>query len=135
MSDPIAQHDRFAHRSWISKFATSMRGLKIGVAGQSGRTSSFLVHIPIATLVVAAGCLLGVSQIEFGVLLLCIGSVLVAELFNSSIEAMAKAVTREQNEQIRDCLDIASSAVLVASLFAAIVGLMVLMPHLVKLLG
>lgn len=49
-----------------------------------------------------------------------------AELMNSSIEFLAQAITPEQNEDIRDALDVASGAVLIASIFAAVIGATIL---------
>lgn len=53
--------------------------------------------------------------------------VLAVEMFNSSIEALARAVTEDFNPHIRDALDIASGAVFVAVLGAATVGLLILL--------
>ena len=45
-----------------------------------------------------------------------------AELFNSAIERLAREVDREHNPNVGVALDIASGAVLVAAVGAAIVG-------------
>ena len=110
---------------WFVKFGHAFRGLFLGIRGQS----SFLVHLPTAILVVVASILLQVTAVELAILLLCIAGVLVAELFNSSIEHLARAVTREENPMVGACLDIASGAVLVASLFASFVGLWIFLPR------
>lgn len=67
-------------------------------------------------------------------LTLCVGSVLAAELFNSALERLAKAITVEDNEHLRIALNIASGAVLTASLFAASVGLVIFVPYVLALL-
>ena len=74
------------------------------------------------------------DQASWGLLLLCIGGVFAAELFNTSLEAIARAVTDQPNEHIRSALDVASGAVLLSSVFAIIVGLIVLGPALGKFL-
>lgn len=107
---------------WRRKFACALRGLKVALAGQS----SFFIHLPAAVAVVVLAWWLQVSATGWWVLILCITVVLTAELFNSAIEHQARAITREENSEIRDALDIASSAVLVASIGAAVVGLFVL---------
>jgi diacylglycerol kinase len=45
---------------------------------------------------------------------------------NTAIEHLARAVTREPNPEVRDALDVASAAVLMAALGAAVVGAMLL---------
>ncbi len=76
--------------------------------------------------VVTLATWLQVSQAEWLSLILCITIVFSAELFNSAIEHLARAITREENPEIRDALDIASGAVSVTALGAAVVGFVVL---------
>ena len=70
-----------------------------------------------------------------GMLLLCIALVLSLELLNSAIESLANAVDPSHNHDIGKALDIASGAVLTASLDAAVVGTIIFLPRLVALLG
>ena len=65
--------------------------------------------------------------------MLSIALVWSAELFNSSLEQLAKAVDTAENERIRDALDMAAGAVLLVALGAALVGVMVLGPPLWRL--
>lgn len=107
-----------AERSWARRFRDAFRGLKAGVRGQS----SFFVHFFAAAVVVAAGIVLGVSLLEWCLLLLCIAGVFTAEMFNSAFESMAKAITSESDPHLGNSLDIGAAAVLVASTGAAVVG-------------
>lgn len=109
-------------RGWINKFALAFRGVAVGVRQQN----SFLVDIPVAIAVVALAWFLQASRVEWCLLLFCIAVVFSAELFNSALEELAKAVTREENPHVRDALDIASGAVLVVAIGAAAVGIVVL---------
>jgi diacylglycerol kinase len=118
-------------RSWVHKFSDAFRGVKAGVRGQS----SFFVHFFIAAAVVVAGVVLGMDCVEWCVLLLCIAGVLTAEMFNSALESMAKAITGESDPHLGNSLDIGSAAVLVASIGAAIVGTVVFAHRLLVLLG
>ncbi len=93
-----------------------------GIRGQS----SFAVHLPMACLVVAFAYGLGCSWSEWAILVLCIGCVLSAELMNSAVELLAKGLCREKNTDVGDALDVASGAVLVASIASALVGLLIL---------
>lgn len=106
---------------WIAKFRNALRGVACGIQGQS----SFAVHLPIALLVLALAWWLQCVVWQWAILLLCIGSVLAIELMNSAVETLARELCPEQNAQVGRALDIASGAVLVASLTAAVVGALV----------
>jgi diacylglycerol kinase len=112
--------------SWLQKFRNAFRGLAEGMRGQT----SFLVHFFVAIAVIVVGVVVKVNQTEWCLLAICIAGVLTAEMFNSSLESMAKAVTDEPNHFIGDSLDMASAAVLLASLGAATVGLIIFINRL-----
>jgi diacylglycerol kinase len=118
-------------RSWGDKFRDAFRGLKAGVR----RQSSFFAHFFIAAIVIVAGVMLGVSRIEWCLLVMCITGVLTTEMLNSSLESMAKAITHESHPHLGNSLDIGSAAVLVASIGSAIVGALILGNRLGILLG
>jgi diacylglycerol kinase len=124
-------HDFPDARSWRRKFADAFRGVKLGVRGQS----SFFVHFFIAAAVIAAGVSMHCSLLEWCLLVLCITGVLAAEMFNSALEALAKAITRDIDPHIGAALDIGSAAVLLAALGAASIGSIVLGNRLGLLLG
>lgn len=118
-------------RGWMRKFANALRGVRVGPHGQS----SFLVHLIATVAVIAAGMYFRVSLVEWCLLTLCIAGVIAAELFNSSLESLAKSITRERDSNIRDALDIASGAVLIASIGAAIVGLIIFVPRIAAMIS
>jgi diacylglycerol kinase len=118
-------------RFWSHRFRDAFRGMKAGVRGQS----SFFVHFFVAAGVIAAAAVLQATFCEWCLLLLCIAGVLAAEMFNSAIESMAKAVTGEDDPHVGNSLDIAAAAVLVASIGAAIVGTIVFLRRLGMMLG
>ncbi len=105
-------------RPWPRKFRDAFRGMKAGVRGQS----SFFVHFFLTAAVIVAAVVLRVELIEWCILLICIAMVLSAEMFNSALESMAKAITGETDPHLGNSLDIGSGAVLVAAIGAAIVG-------------
>jgi diacylglycerol kinase len=79
-----------------------------------------------ACFVLAAAAQLKVNLLEWSVLVLCIMSVMAAELFNCALESMARAITRQHNSQIGDALDVAAAAVLVTALGSVVVGSLIL---------
>ncbi|WP_425396650.1 diacylglycerol kinase family protein [Aeoliella sp.] len=112
-------------KRWIWKFACALRGVAVGMRGQN----SFYVHVPAAIVACIMAAWLDLPLAEWLVVVLCITVVLSAELINSAIEHLARAVTREEHPEIRDALDIASGAVLVASIGASAVGVVLLVSH------
>lgn len=71
----------------------------------------------------------------FAPLLLVMGLVLVAEVFNSAIERMVDLSSPEPHELAGNAKDLAAAAVLLASLTAVAVGAVVLGPPLLAKLG
>ena len=117
-------------RGWRQKFRNAFRGAKRGVRGQS----SFFVHFFAAAAVIAAAAVLDVPLVEWCLLLLCIAIVLVAEMFNSALEWLAKAIDLKHNPHLAEALDIGSAAVLIASIGATIVGAIIFLHRLRVLL-
>jgi len=108
-------------RTWSRKFADAFRGLLRAVRTQS----SFAVHIGTATIVVAAGAWFRLSAVEWCLLALAIGLVLMAEIFNTAVESLARGPGSRRHPRLRDALDMASAAVLVAAITAVVIGLVV----------
>ncbi len=118
-------------RRWRTKFHDAFRGVKLGIRGHS----SFFVHFFFAALAAAAGLVLHCNLIEWCLLLGVIGAVLTAELFNSSIELLVRALDEPQRQRCQPTLDIAAGAVLIASGTALIIGALVFVPRFAALLG
>jgi diacylglycerol kinase len=118
-----------APRSWTAKFCGAFRGLLVGTR----RQTSFAVHLVFTLAVVAAAGWLRVSRLEWCLLILCIGVVLSAEMFNSALETLARAIDTQYNRHLADGLDIASAAVLLSAAGAALCGLLILVPRVLGL--
>jgi diacylglycerol kinase len=118
-------------RGWLKKFASAFHGIALGASGQS----SFLVHAVVSCLVVMIAAWLQVTPIEWCLLVICIAVVMAAEIFNSALELLAKAITDEEQLWIAQALDIASGAVLITAIAAAVVGVLILLPKFIAVLG
>jgi len=116
---------------WIQKFGHAFRGVWQEVC----EDRSFRVHFSMAAAVIVCAALFRVSLIEWCILLACIAIVLTAELFNSALELMAKAITDEHDPRVGAALDIGSAAVLTAVIGASIIGAIIFLRHLGLLLG
>jgi diacylglycerol kinase len=118
-------------RAWRAKFGDALRGLKIGIRGHS----SFFVHFFFSALVLAAAVILRCEVEQWCLLLLCIGLVLIAELFNSAIETLFRGLDEVTKEKTWRCLDVSAGAVLMASAFAIVIGAVVFCERLLTLLA
>ena len=119
------------HRRWRDKFREAFRGIKLGVRGHS----SFSVHFFCAAAALAASVALDCRLWEWGLVLVCIGGVFTAELFNSAIETLFHGLDAETRSRWNGCLDIAAGAVLTAGLFAALIGTLVFGNRVAELMG
>ncbi|MGA2259738.1 MAG: diacylglycerol kinase, partial [Thermoguttaceae bacterium] len=93
------------------------------------------VHFSVTAAVLVVAAALRMDAVRWCVLLLCIAGVLAAEMFNSALESMARAITAEGNPHIRDTLDIASGAVLTAAFGSIAVGFVLFGHRAGQLLG
>ena len=105
-------------RRWRDKFREAVRGVKRGVRGHS----SFSVHFFCAVVAVTAAVALECDHWEWCLVVGCVGLVMTAELFNSSVETLFRGLEPEARDRVYGCLDIAAGAVLVAGLTSACVG-------------
>ena len=106
---------------WRRKFKAALRGVKLGIRGHS----SFFVHFFFAALALAAAIVLRCTLVEWCLLLACIGGVLTAELVNSAIETLFRGLDEETKGRAWPALDVAAGAVLLASVAAALIGLLI----------
>ena len=94
-----------------------------------------MAHLPVAAVAVGCAAWFRISSVEWCLVTLAIGAVVAAEVFNTSIESLAKAMETGPDLRIRDALDTASAAVLVAVAVAIIVGLVIFGPRFLLLVG
>ncbi len=111
---------------WVRKFKVALGGIAFAVTDQV----SFWVHLPIAVSVCAVAAWLRVDRWEWVAIIVAISSVLVAELLNSAIELLVRAVHPEEHPLVGKALDVSAGAVLLAVMAAIATGLTVLGPPL-----
>ena len=104
-----------------------------GILTCAGHEQNITFHLIAAIIVLAAGFCFGISRTEWMVVMLCIGTVIAAELFNSAIERLVDMVSPEWEKIAGEVKDIAAGAVLVTAIAAAIVGIIVFLPYVIAL--
>jgi diacylglycerol kinase (ATP) len=95
---------------------------------------NFILHTISTAMVVFLGFFFDVSTAEWCVLLICIGTVLSAELFNTAIEKLVDLVSPHIHPKAGEIKDISAAAVLVFSIISAIIGCVIFIPYLMEML-
>lgn len=94
------------------------------------RESNFKIQIVCAVFVVIAGWYFQISANEWLAVVICIGTVLCAEMLNTAIEKLADFVHPQQNEKIGQIKDLAAGAVLILSIISLIVACIIFLPKI-----
>ena len=81
-------------------------------------------HFGVAVLALLAGVVYGLNATELLVLTFAISMVIIAELFNTAIEAVVDMVTTTYHPLAKYAKDVAAGAVLIAALNACVVGIL-----------
>lgn len=111
----------------LNSFKYAFRGIRFMLLNEH----NVWIHLVFTAAVIAAGFWFSLSKAEWLFLIFAIGLVLVAEAFNTAIEHLANAVSETYNEKIKIAKDVAAGSVLLAAIIAAIIGLLIFIPHLI----
>ncbi|AMM50880.1 hypothetical protein TH61_06335 [Rufibacter sp. DG15C] len=117
-------------RQRINSFGFALKGISSAFRSEV----NLRWHVLSAGLVVAVGFYFGLTTVEWALVCTAIGLVWMAELFNTAIEVVVNLVSPGPHPMAGKAKDIAAGAVLIASLTAAVIGLLVFWPYLRQLL-
>lgn len=92
------------------------------------------IHAVVTVIVLLCGWLLHLSVTEWCLVILCIGGVLMAEAFNTAVEALADKISPEYDPLLGRAKDVAAGAVLIFVFAAVAVGLIIFLPKFISLL-
>lgn len=104
-----------------------------GIASAFRSEFNMRIHVVAAILVTAAGFYFKITAAEWGMIVLCICSVISMELINTAVEKLCDHVTAEQHPVIKQIKDIAAAAVLVTAMGSIVVALIIFFPKLILL--
>ena len=86
------------------------------------------IHCFAALIAVMMGVGTGISSVEWLVLVLTISAVIVAELFNTALEAAIDLVTADYHPLAKTAKDVAAGAVLITAIMSVIIGSFIFLP-------
>ena len=121
------KNDGFTLRKRLRSFGYAFHGIRLLVTQEANAW----IHCFAAVCVVVAGFFFGISLSEWIAVIFAIGMVLAAEAVNSAVETLADRVTQEYDEAIKRTKDLASGAVLILAIAAAIIGCIIFIPKIV----
>ena len=71
-----------------------------------------------------------VSRLEWAILVLIIGLVVLMEILNSAVERVSDVLKPRINSYVKEIKDIMAAAVMLASIIAVIIGLIIFTPYI-----
>lgn len=119
---------QYDFKKQLRSFGYAWKGIRCCV----GKEQNLSFHLIATVLTVMAGFLLDIARTDWMIVILCIGVVIAAELFNTAIEKLVDLVSPQQHPVAGQVKDIAAGAVLVCAATAAIIGLIVFIPYLTR---
>jgi diacylglycerol kinase (ATP) len=91
------------------------------------------IHLGATITILALGGALRISRADWLWLIVAIALVWCAEALNTAIEQLANEISAEHREHLGRAKDLGAGAVLVAAMAAAVIGMLIFLPHLQRL--
>jgi len=126
----INENKDFSSQNMWNSFMHAFSGIAILFKSQKNAR----IHIVILVLVIVAGIILRISAVQWIAVALVSGLVIAAESFNTAVEILCNIVMPEYNQGIRKVKDLSAAGVLVSAVTAAVTGLFVFIPAILRIL-
>jgi diacylglycerol kinase len=114
----------------VPAFKNAFAGFKYVVVSQKNAW----IHALATLAAILLGFLLKISFLEWSVIVVVVGFVWTAEIFNTAIEAMVDIISPGYHPFAKIAKDAGAAGVLVVSITAAAVGLLLFLPRIIALL-
>lgn len=119
---------KFSIKDRILSFKYAFEGFKVVFKSEH----NLWIHIALSFIAIALGFLLEISHGEWIGIVLCIGMVISAEIFNTAIEHIANFIQPNQDIKIKHIKDLGAAGVFTAAFAALIVGLIIFLPKIME---
>lgn len=111
-----------------TKLTLSFKYASEGIISTIKEERNMFIHFLIAIIVVITGIYVRLSLNEWFICLLLFALVFSLELINTAIENTVDLVTTKKNKKAKLAKDAAAGAVLIAAIFASIIGIIIFLP-------
>jgi diacylglycerol kinase (ATP) len=122
----MKKNESFSLAARRKSFIYALRGISFFFNSEHNS----ILHLAGTIVVITLLLVFPVSHTEAAILILAVGFVWVAEIFNTCVEKIMDFISEERRPQIKYIKDLAAAAVLVAAFTAVITGLLVFIPKL-----
>ncbi|MDE6481162.1 MAG: diacylglycerol kinase family protein [Muribaculaceae bacterium] len=124
------KEENFSFRKRAKSFGYAFNGIATLLRDEHNSR----IHVAAMAAVVILGFILGITNIEWCIVALCCGGVLMAEAMNSAVEAIADLVSPEYHPLIKKAKDVGAAGVLMMAIAAAAAGLIIFLPKIIYLI-
>lgn len=120
---------KFSIKDRMLSFKYAFEGFKVVFRSEH----NFWIHTALSLVAIALGFFLEISNTEWLAVVLCIGIVISAEIFNTAIEHIANFIQPNQDIKIKHIKDLGAAGVFTSAFAALIVGLIIFLPKIMRL--
>lgn len=106
-----------------------------GLADVFRTQANMRIHAAAAAAAVGLGLFFKITSVEWCMVALVIGIVLVAEVFNTALEYLTDLTSPDIHPLAGKAKDAAAAAVLIAAAASLVVGCIIFLPHFIRLLN
>lgn len=117
---------KFSWRARLKSFIYAFEGIKCFFKYEHNAR----IHSFVAIVVLIVSIILKISKLEFIAVLLSIGMVITAEMFNTALEKTMDHLSPEIHPAVKAIKDIAAAAVLIVAIIAVLIGLIIFIPRI-----
>ncbi len=119
-------HNSFSVRKRVNSFSHAFRGLGIFFR----TTHNSWIELSVFTIAIALGFYFDITRIEWMMIVVAGGFVLMSEAFNTAIEIDLNLTSPDFHQFAKDAKDVAAGAVLLSSVTALVLGITIFWPYL-----
>lgn len=117
----------------ISRIFKSFKYAKEGIITSYKEEQNLIIHTIAAIIAVLLGIFFHISSIEFCLVILSIGFVIVCEIINTALENLCDFCTDEYTPLVKKVKDCGAAAVLMASITSLIIGIIIFLPKIITI--
>jgi diacylglycerol kinase (ATP) len=127
----MVENGGFSVAGRLESFRCAFRGVGTLLASQHNAR----IHLLATVCACGLGFLIGISRLEWCAIVVAIAMVWTAEALNTAFEFLCDVASPEFHPLIQKAKDVAAAAVLLSAAGAAVIGLIVFVPHLLRITG
>lgn len=116
-------------RTLIKSFGYAFEGLRLGLSVDQ----NLRIHSFVGIFMIILSLFLRLPKSEFFLVVLAVFFVWFAELINTAIEEMTNLIIQEHRREAKIAKDVAAAAVLLSAIYAATIGIVIILPALIRL--